>query len=143
METAENSISERLSGIWGNLTHNQRRFVVAMQEFPTKKAAAESIDLEPDTVYRWPEDVDEAIVLMSRDVREAATGVLAAALAKAAMTKVAGLDSGDERTRQQVAAEILDRMLGKATQRSEVQHEGEGRLVIEYVNDWREHDGEN
>jgi hypothetical protein len=46
--------------------------------------------------------------------------ILRRSLPKAAAVKAAGLDSAEERTRQDVATEILDRHLGKPTQRSEI-----------------------
>lgn len=119
-QMAENSISKRLSDLWRNLSRNQRRFVVAMQECATKKEAAEAIGLEPDTVYRWPGIVDEAINALSADVEAAVWDIIADSAAKAAMVKVAGLDESDDRLRQAVASEILDRFLGKPTQRQEI-----------------------
>lgn len=108
--------------MWPKLSRNQRRFVVAMQECATKKEAAEAIGLEPDTVYRWPGIVDEAINALSSDVEAAVWDILQSSAAKAAMVKVAGLDENDDRLRQAVASEILDRFLGKPTQRHEITH---------------------
>lgn len=139
-ESTEKSISERFSAIWAQLNHNQRRYVVAMQESSTKREAAQAIDLEPDTVYRWPTLVDEAVELMALNIKDAAIDILANAAVKAAMIKVAGLDSSNEKIRQDAATEILDRQLGKPLQKSEVAGEGGGPLLIKYVNDWRASD---
>jgi len=137
----ENSISEgdsEFSRLWRQLSHNQRRFVVAMRECSTKAEGAKAIELEPDTVYRWPDIVDDAIDLMDLHVKDAAVQVLADAVAKAALIKVSGLDSGDETLRQATASEVMDRVLGRAQQRHEVAGTGEGgALLIQYVNDWR------
>jgi hypothetical protein len=119
-ETTQKSISEQLSEIWKQLSRNQRRFVVAAQEFATKKEAAESIGLEPDTVYRWPKVVDDAIDLFSQDIESAALGIILNNAGKAAMIKAAGLDSDDEKIRQLSATEILDRVLGRPTQKQEI-----------------------
>lgn len=119
-QIAQKSISERLAEIWTQLSRNQRRFVVAAQEFAAKKEAAESIGLKADTVYRWPDIVDEAIELFSADVEAAALNIILTNVGKAAMVKVAGLDDDDTRLRQAAATEILDRVLGKPTQAQEI-----------------------
>lgn len=119
-ETQEKSISERLRDIWGQLSRNQRKYVVATQECATKKEAAELVGIQPDTVYRWPSIVDEAVELFSINVEQAVLGVLESAAAKAAMVKAKGLDSTDEKVRQAVATEILDRNLGKPTLRQSI-----------------------
>lgn len=115
----EKSISERISTIWPKLNRNQRRFVVAMQECATKKEGAELIGIEPDTVYRWPSIVDEALKALSDDIETAVRDILYSAAAKAAMVKTAGLDSDDEKLRQAVATEIIERAIGKVPQRNE------------------------
>lgn len=126
----EKSISEQLSDIFSKLTKDQLRFVVAMQEFPTKKEAAESIGIEPDTVYRYPKEVDEACKLMALNVVESAKTLRVRALAKAVAVKLSGLDSDDEKVRQAAASEIIEWELGKA--KMPVEHSGEidGALKI-------------
>ena len=110
----EKSTSERLSEIIPQLTTNQRRFIVAMQGCPTKKEAADSIGLEPNTVYGWPDIVDEAIDLVTRDVIEAARQLRKSGLLKAIMVKLAGLDNDDDAFRQRIATEIIEWEMGKA-----------------------------
>lgn len=122
-EITEQSTSERFSELWQALNHNQRRFCVAMLECNTKAEAAEMIDIKPDTVYRWGDEVDETIDLMVSDAKEAAVGMLTGALHKAVMVKLAGMDEDDPRIRQGAASEVIDRVLGKATQPSEIKGE--------------------
>lgn len=106
--------------LWGGLTHNQQRFAVAMLECPTKKEAALAIGLEQNTVYRWGAEIDEVVDYMRGRARDAAQNVLEASVVKAAAIKRAGLGSGEEKIRQDVASEILDRVLGRATQRQDI-----------------------
>ena len=120
MDTQKNLEKSTFEEIWAQLNRNQRRFVVAMQEYPNKAEAAKAIDVKPNTVYGWPDVVDDAIHLLTESIADAACDIIAQATAKAAMVKVVGLDSGDERIRQGVASEILDRRLGTAVQKSEV-----------------------
>lgn len=115
----ENSISEELSGVLSRLTTNQIRFVVARQECQTDREAAKSIDVRPDTVYRWPENVKLAVQLMARDNLATAAHIRRRYLAKAMLVKVGGLDSGDESVRQKVASEIIEWEMGRAVQRQE------------------------
>jgi hypothetical protein len=91
-----------------------------MLEYPTKKEAAEAIGLDPRTVYRWPDAIDEAIEFLISDAIQSAHDILEQSVVKAAQIKRAGLDSDDEKLRQGVSSEILDRMLGRATQRQEI-----------------------
>ncbi len=120
MDPQTNLDKSTFEEIWAQLNRNQRRFVVAMQEYPNKAEAAKAIDVKPNTVYGWPETVDIAIHLLAESIADAACDIIAQATAKAAMVKVVGLDSRDERIRQGVASEILDRRLGTAVQKSEV-----------------------
>lgn len=115
--------------LWGRLTRNQQRFAIAMLEFPTKKDAAIAVGLEPQTVYRWPDEVDQVIDRLIKDAADSAYEILKDSVVKAAAIKRAGLDSEDERMRQSVSTEILDRVLGRATQHLE--HTGEDGGPIE------------
>ena len=130
--TAE-SISEQLSELWNELTRNQRRFAVAMQEHPTKKDAAISIGLEPDTVYRWNGIVDDVVELLSNDVAAAAYSILESYGTKAAMIKVGGLDSDTEKVRQDSSSEILDRIMGRPTQRNELTGADGDAFEVTYI----------
>ena len=127
----EKSISSELEALLGKLTPNQLRYVVAAQDFPTVKEAAEAIDIKPDTVYRWPDYVKRAVELFAQDIVAGAVTIRRRSLAKAMAVKVAGLDSGDEGARQKVATEIIEWELGKATQRQEL----EGSLEVSSMTD--------
>jgi len=127
----EQSTSERFSELWQTLNHNQRRFAVAMLECNTKAEGAEAIGLKPDTVYRWGKEVDEVVDLLIHDATTSAVGILTSALHKAVMVKIAGMDEGDPRVRQDAASEIIDRVLGKASQ--PLDHTGKDGGPIETI----------
>ncbi len=118
--TANNIEKSTFRALWRKLDHNQRRFAVAMLGSKTKKEAAESIEVKPNTVYNWNGDVDSVIEMMQEQRRDSILEILAEEGAKAAMVKIAGLDSEDEIRRQNAATEILDRILGKAAQPTNV-----------------------
>lgn len=135
-KSAPKSISEQLSEVLATLSKDQIRFVVALMDHPSKKEAAESIDIKPDTAYRWNGEIDKAAQLMALDRAEAAKAIRRNAIVKAMAVKLAGLDSDDESIRQKVATELIEWELGKALQRTDVDLDV-NKLVIEYVNDWR------
>lgn len=115
----EKSISERLDALLPQLTRNQLRFLVAMQECATKTEAAAAIGLKADTVLHWPKVVDDALALVAQDVAATARAMNRRALLKAMAVKVAGLDSDDPMIRQRTATELIEWQLGKATQPNE------------------------
>lgn len=120
------------------LTPDQIRFVVARQECPTDKEAAESIEIDPSTVCYWKRKgapVDDAVRLMAMDGLIVARHIRRRSLAKAMMVKAAGLDTNDERLRQNVATEIIEWEMGKATQKQEITGEDGNALhvIVEYV----------
>ena len=116
----EKSISETLEEVLNKLSLLQIRFVVARQEVTTDKEAAELIGIKPDTVYRWGDDVKEAVRLMELDGLVTARHIRRKALAKAMLVKVHGLDNDDDALRQRVATEIIEWEMGKAVQPQEL-----------------------
>jgi len=120
MKTQKITENHGFSAAWQELNHNQRRYVIARSKFSSKAETAKALGLSPDTVYGWPDLVDEAVDLLIDEITNVAVDILTNAVAEAAMVKVVGLDSSNERVRQDVASEILDRRLGTAVQKSEV-----------------------
>jgi hypothetical protein len=110
----------RLRMILTQLTKNQVRLIVALQEYPTTDEAAKAIKLSPKTVYNWSPEVrgliEEAAQLMSADVLDAALEIRRHNLVKAMAVKSAGLDSKNEVVRQKAATEIIEWELGKPNQ---------------------------
>uniref|UniRef100_A0A6M3J661 Uncharacterized protein n=1 Tax=viral metagenome TaxID=1070528 RepID=A0A6M3J661_9ZZZZ len=116
--------------LWQQLTHNQRRFAVAMLDYPSKKEAALAVQIEPNTAYKWNSHVDDVVKFLLDRAAESAFDILEGGVVKAAMLKLAGLDSDDEKTRQGVATEVLDRILGRATQKQEVDVTSGGQPIV-------------
>lgn len=100
----------------------QRRFTIARLEHNSDKAAADALDMNIVTVRNWAnkKDVNEVVGLLLTDLKQGAITILAEAVSKAAMVKIAGLGHTDPRIRQDVATEVLDRALGKPTQKQEI-----------------------
>lgn len=129
-ENPEKSNSEQLCSILAQLSTDQIRFVVARQEHATDKLAAKAIGVKPDTVYHWPKIVREAVQLLAFDGLVLARHLRSRNLAKAMLVKISGLDSGKEQIKQNVATEIIDWEMGKATQRQEVTGKDGGPLAV-------------
>lgn len=113
---------EDLEQVLALLTTDQIRFVVARQQFSTDKEAAEEIGIKPDTVYQWKHKghpIDDAVKFMAFDGVITALHIRKRHLAEAMAVKVAGLKSDDERLRQNVATEVIEWELGRATQPQE------------------------
>ena len=126
----------------GELEFDQLRFLVQRLEVSTDKEAAERIGYDPKTVSKWKGrgyPIDEALRLLASDGVIVAAEILRRKAGKAAATKTAGLDSDDEDMRQAVASEILDRVLGKATQKQEMDVTSGGEVIRSDVIVVREH----
>jgi len=129
----EKSSSSELGQALARLSTDQIRFVVARQEFSTDKEAAQEIGVKPDTVYQWKHKgvpIDEAVRLMAADGVVVAMELRRRNLAKAMAVKVAGLDSGKEQMRQNVATEIIEWEMGKPMQKQEITGKDGGPLEI-------------
>jgi len=116
---------DELRDLLRQLSVDQIRFVAARQHCSSDAEAANQIGVKPNTVYGWPETVKRAAKLMQFDGVIAAAEVLRQHVVDAAMVKIDGLTLDDDRLRQSVATEILDRVLGKAIETVDVQSKGE------------------
>lgn len=121
----EKSTSDRLLELLRQLSKDQIRFIVACQDYPNKKYAAKAVGIKSNTVYKWPDIVNEAAQLMAIEMAGSAAAIRKRNLVKAMMVKVAGLDSSDESIRQKAATEIIEGVLGKAGQNLDITTKGE------------------
>lgn len=110
-------------------TPEQYKWVMARLSTKTDKEAAGKVGIHPTTVSRWNNkaDLDLAVNLLLREPREAALAILTDAVIDAATLKVKGLGARDK---QQVATEILDRILGRPTQRQELSGKDGGKIKV-------------
>ena len=114
--TNEPGIFGEYREVFSKLTKDQLRFVVALQEYQSKKEAAEFLKIPVKTTYNWGSIIDDAVKLLELDILESSRQMRKSALAKAVAVKLAGLDSSDEKVRQSAATEIIEAELGKAKQ---------------------------
>lgn len=124
----ENQAKPHTDNIFSQLSKLQWRFVTAMVENPAfnKKEAAEHLKIKPDTVYRWPDYVDQAIDLARLNIHNAALEMRKQAVLQAVAVKIKLLESSDENVRSKAASEIIEWELGKALQPVETR----GEIII-------------
>jgi len=119
------------------LSLDEIRFLIARSETTTDKEAATAIGYSPRTIVGWPagrkELIRRALRYMAQDGLVTALHLRRRNLAKAMAVKVRGLDSDDDRLRQQVATELIEWELGKATQTNK--NEDSGEFIIRVVRD--------
>ena len=115
------------------LTPMQRRWVFARLETNSDREAALMVGVHEGSVSRWHKNSDvvrRAVQALDRErqrmvftetanVQASAMTALQRAVLEAVKVKVDALKSRNERIRQEAASEILDRVLGKAVQRTE------------------------
>ena len=81
------------------------------------------------------DDLNSRAESLRKDKAIRASMILADAVEEAAKVKAAGLKSRDERVKQAVATEIIDRELGKVPQKAEVTGADGGAIEVRLVKD--------
>jgi len=128
----------------GMVTPEQRKWVIERTCRTTDKAAAEAVGVSPVTVCRWKnkKQLDWAVQELLKDPQQQAMEILTQAVVDAARAKMEGLRYTDKegklRWSQNVATEILNRILGQPLQRSEHAGPGGGPITLETVSLVRE-----
>lgn len=116
------------------------QWVYARATVRSDKGAYEAIGVSRSAFYKWPASERDVLREMAQrlkaDVQLRIMQMLEDAAEKAARVKVDGLTSRKELVRQGVASEILDRILGKPTQRQELTGAGGGPLQQNVVVTW-------
>lgn len=132
-EIQANYGTSQFEDIVSQLTVDQLRFVTARLNESTDKAAAEAVGVSPDTVTYWKRSgvpIDDAVKLLAFDGIVLAFEILRKSVAEAAAIKRAGMRSDDERIQQSSSSEIMDRVMGRPTQRQEISGPEGGPLVV-------------
>lgn len=126
---------DRLAEILPQLNTNQLRYLAIRHDYSSDVEAAKLLEIRVETIYDWSPIVKEALGLMLHDGVMVASEILRRNSSKAAAIKAAGLDSDEERIRQDSASEILDRTIGKPTQRQELTGKDGAPLFIGFGED--------
>ena len=113
---------EEFMETWKSLSDNQQRFVEAYLTHTTKKAAAEAAGFHQDTVYEWDVPVEKLTKHIRTKRMENTMDALEGLSEEATQTLARHLDPEEEtdRTAQEAAEYIINRLEGKPTQKQEV-----------------------
>ena len=127
-----------LDELISELDINERRYVFARAMVSTDKEAYEEIGVS----YNWlnshgKDHLNKIAAELVKDVGFQMMQLIKQHGVDAVKEKIKELKSRDERIRSQASTELIDRIIGKPTQRVDQKTEHDGVLKVEYVNDWR------
>jgi len=122
--------------LWGLLSDNQKRYVLARQSTSTKAEAAERIGIHRRTAYDWPEYVGIAVSRLVDHRKDAIREGLSDAAVRATQRLTELLDDDDSRTAIKAVQFALEQEIGKATQKQEIEHSGSVGITEEDVQDF-------
>lgn len=116
-----------LRAILDTLETAHLEYVIARSRTTTDAAAYGEIGVAKSTFYTWEnrENLNALADQLKRQRALKAMLLLEESAEHAAQVKVGGLDSADEKIKQGVATEILDRTIGKPIQRNDLTTGGE------------------
>ena len=114
------------------LTPNELDFVMARSSHNSVKDACKEAGLSQSTVYGWDnrEELEQMALALRLDRHIEVELRLRDALPEAVQTIIDGLKERKYDTKFKAAVEILDRTMGKPTQKQEVSGKIEGEMVI-------------
>ena len=122
-----------LQDILETLSDREIDFVFARSNAKTDTDARADAGISNGLWYGWPEERRQYLVEVANqlriDTKFKAQRILQEAAEEAARLKVAGMKSRKENIAQAAATEILDRGLGKPTQKQEVKTEHSGEVA--------------
>ena len=113
------------------LEDNRLDYVVARSQVNSDAEGYRNAGIAKATFYSWSKEERENLNQLAQKFKRAAATralmIIQEAAPKAAEVKVKGLESRNERVKQDVSTEILDRVIGKPTQtiRNDVTSGGE------------------
>ncbi len=120
LDTSPSVKPDNFSQLWASLGTSQQKYAIARLHTGTDTEAAQEAGVKYDTVTHWKNkrDVDQVVRMMIANARDTAMGILETGLVEAAIVKLTGMrETSDKRLAQEAASEIMDRVIGKPTQR--------------------------
>lgn len=124
---------KRLDSLFEGLDERETAYVLARSECVSNSEALRKCGKSEGWLYKRDiEDLNTRADVLRKDKAIRASMILAEAVEEAAKVKAAGLKSRDERVKQAVATEIIDRELGKVPVKSEITGKDGGVIVVEF-----------
>lgn len=122
-----------------SLTDQRLDYVLARSRVNSDSHALRDAGISRSTFYGWTleerEHLNELAQRVKREAALRAMMVIQEAAEAAAQVKVGGLKSKNEHIKQDAATEILDRIVGKAINKTEVSGSGGSDLIVRIVHD--------
>lgn len=116
------------------LNRNRFDFVLARSRLSSNDAALNEISLTKGWYYKFSEEERRYLEELANELHYEqaiqAVLILTSKVNDAAQIKVEGLKSTDKRIQQDVASEILDRVIGRPMQRNEITGKDDAPLKI-------------
>jgi len=133
----ENASSDQdFEALWQRLSDSQQRYVVARQNHARKKDAANEVGIAPQTVYGWPDYVEDAADRLLDHTKETIKAGLESAAGKAIVElKQRLLEADDERTALKAVKYVIDQLEGKPTQKQDIDMQGEVEVESDALDD--------
>jgi len=123
-----------LKTILDQLEDNRLDYVLARSKTKSDADGIRNSGVGKTTFYGWDKEerdkLNELAQKLKRETAIRALMLLQDAVEEAATVKIQGMKSRNEHIKQNAASEILDRQLGKPTQRTEHTGDGGGEIGI-------------
>ncbi len=133
-ERKEMDSSGNIDEMLKRLTAEQLRFVQKRLYSNSDAEAANAAGIPLGTMYKWSDWVRvEVPRLLAMDGVHLAAEMRRRVLPDAMAVKVDGLNSPDEKLRQNVATELIEWEMGKAVQRTQMDQKGDITLRVVYT----------
>lgn len=122
-----------LDKVFDGLDERETAYVLARSECVSNSEALRKCGKSEGWLYKRDiDDLNARADELRKNKAIRASMILAEAVEEAAKVKAAGLKSRDERVKQAVATEIIDRQLGKVPQRQEITGADGGTIVVKF-----------
>ena len=126
-------MTKELEEVWDELSATQKDFCINYQHYQNKRETAEAINVQPNTVYRWPDKVDEALHLIQDERLEIVNKQLQD-LALSAVQKIPSIMESDcDHTVLAAIKFVINHAIGKATQRVDQKNEEISSIDVKIV----------
>ena len=125
--------NDRISGVWDNMSERQIQAVSYKLANPEARYSdiEEELSIPTGTLNRW--GLNSLVAEVRKDMAQSIVDYAKRASLRAIRLLENQMDSEDQRIAQNAAKELLDRFMGKATQRNEHTGKDGNAISIEFT----------
>jgi len=128
---------DSIKAVLAKLSAKEVEYVMERSRTRSDRAAYLAVGLPKGTFFKWSQErrdyLNDVAARIRSEVAVRAILVLQDSAEEAARIKADGLKSRNEHIRQTAASDILDRTIGKATQRIETEVSGEQTVKVKII----------